>query len=162
MKPVLEGLLFLVGEEGIDIESIANILEISKEEAFNLISRGSINYDQGIIFFNDFVKFTLKLINNAVLELEKIETKKLSKTAHKSDVIQESILNNLPDLFSKEDVARLNPGVSPSTIMRVLKKLHEMNYIIPLGTGRTAKWKKLYNPNKKEYIVGVSKDENND
>lgn len=37
MKPVLEGLLFLVGEEGIDIESISNILEISKEEAFNLI-----------------------------------------------------------------------------------------------------------------------------
>lgn len=134
----------------------------NKEEAFNLISRGSINYDQGIIFFNDFVKFTLKLINNAVLELEKIENKKLSKTAQKSDVIQDSILNGLPDLFSKEDVARLNPGVSPSTIMRVLKKLHDMNYIIPLGTGRSAKWKKLYNPNKKEYAVGVSKDENND
>ena len=46
--------------------------------------------------------------------------------------------------------------------MRVLKKLHEKNYIIPLGTGRSAKWKKLYDPNKKEFIVGVQNDENTD
>ena len=90
------------------------------------------------------------------------KNKKVSKTAHKSDVIEQSILMNLPDLFSKEDVARLNPSVSPSTIMRVLKKLHEKNYIIPLGTGRSAKWKKLYDPNKKEYAIGAFDNENTD
>lgn len=134
----------------------------NKEEAFNLISKGSINYDQGTIFFYEFVKYTLSLINNSFSELKRIENNKVSKTAHKSDVIEESILHSLPDLFSKEDVSRLNPNVSLSTIMRVLKKLHDKNYIIPLGTGRSAKWKKLYDPNKKEYIVGVAKDENTD
>lgn len=46
MKPVLEGLLFLVGEEGIDIESIKNILEISLEEAENLIKELTDDYNQ--------------------------------------------------------------------------------------------------------------------
>ena len=99
----------------------------NKEEVLNLISKGSINYDQGTIFFYEFVKFTLKLINKSFISLNEIENKKVSKNAHKSDAIEQSILLNLPDLFSKEDVARLNPSVSPSTIMRVLKKLHEKN-----------------------------------
>ncbi len=46
MKPVLEGLLFLVGEEGIDIDSIKNILEISKEEAEELINELVADYDK--------------------------------------------------------------------------------------------------------------------
>ena len=127
----------------------------NKESVFNLISKGSINYDQGTIFFYEFVKYTLKLIKDSFDELDKIEKKKISKNAHKSDVIEDTILKNLPDLFSKEDVQRLNPNVSPSTIMRVLKKLNDLNYIMPLGTGRSAKWKKLYDPNKKEYVIGV-------
>ena len=32
MKPVLEGLLFLVGEDGIDLETICNVLEIDQEQ----------------------------------------------------------------------------------------------------------------------------------
>ena len=131
----------------------------NKEDVLSLISKGSINYDQGTIFFYEFVKYTLKLINQSFEALDEIETKKISKNAHKSDSIEQSILLDMPDLFSKEDVARLNPSVSSSTIMRVLKKLHDKNYIIPLGTGRSAKWKKLYDPKKKEYAVGVHTNE---
>jgi hypothetical protein len=155
-------LLLKCGIVSFNYVSFFKMFFANKEEAFNLISKGSINYDQGTIFFYEFVKYTLSLINNSFKELKEIETKKVSKTAHKSDVIEESILHLLPDLFSKEDVARLNPSVSPSTIMRTLKKLHDMNYIIPLGTGRSAKWQKLYNPSKKEYVLGVTEDENTD
>ena len=81
----------------------------NKEEVFSLISKGSINYDQGTIFFYEFVKYTLALINKSFDALNNIEKKKISKNAHKSDVIEDSILKALPDLFSKEDVARLNP-----------------------------------------------------
>lgn len=45
MKPVLEGLLFLVGEEGIDEQGLANILEISKEEVKNLIENLRQDYE---------------------------------------------------------------------------------------------------------------------
>lgn len=132
-----------------------------KDYAFSLISKGSINYDQGVIFFNDFTKFTLNLIKESYNMLKQKDNKKMSKTAHKSDRIQATILDTLPTIFTKEDVVKLNPSVSLSTIMRVLKKLHEMNYIIPLGTGRSAKWQKLYDPNNKDYLLGVSEDDEN-
>ena len=45
MKPVLEGLLFLVGEEGISMESIADILEISGEETSDLLESLSNDYE---------------------------------------------------------------------------------------------------------------------
>lgn len=51
MKPILEGLLFLVGEEGIDIKSIAEVLEISEEEVINLLQELKNDYensDRGI------------------------------------------------------------------------------------------------------------------
>ena len=37
MKPVLEGLLFLVGEEGIDIKTISEILETTEEETKKIL-----------------------------------------------------------------------------------------------------------------------------
>lgn len=46
MKPVLEGLLFLVGEEGIDIKSIAEVLEISDEEVANLLQELKNDYEK--------------------------------------------------------------------------------------------------------------------
>ena len=45
MKPVLEGLLFLVGDEGINIEHISSMLEITKEEAENLLKELKNDYE---------------------------------------------------------------------------------------------------------------------
>ena len=36
-KAVLEGLLFVVGEDGLTIEQITDVLDINEEEAKNLI-----------------------------------------------------------------------------------------------------------------------------
>ena len=44
MKAVLEGLLFLVGEDGINIENICDIMNIEKDEAMNLIEELSNDY----------------------------------------------------------------------------------------------------------------------
>lgn len=45
MKAVLEGILFLVGEEGIDIESISEILEIDSESVFKLLEELKSDYE---------------------------------------------------------------------------------------------------------------------
>ena len=37
MKAVLEGILFIVGDDGITIPEISNILEISEEDAKKLV-----------------------------------------------------------------------------------------------------------------------------
>ena len=44
MKPVLEGLLFLVGEEGLSIENIKTILEIKEEEIIKLLKELKEDY----------------------------------------------------------------------------------------------------------------------
>ena len=65
MKPVLEGLLFIVGEDGIDIETICNVLEINKEEGQKLIEDLANDYkseERGITIkkFGDLYKLTTK------------------------------------------------------------------------------------------------------
>ena len=36
MKAVLEGLLFIVGDEGLSIDEIASILEVEEDEVFTV------------------------------------------------------------------------------------------------------------------------------
>ena len=44
-QAVLEGLLFLVGDDGLTIEQMMNILELEKEECFNLINELKNSYE---------------------------------------------------------------------------------------------------------------------
>ena len=55
MKPVLEGLLFLVGEDGINIENICSVLDIDEDKAKFLIEELKNDYesqDRGITIKN--------------------------------------------------------------------------------------------------------------
>ncbi|MDP3129709.1 MAG: hypothetical protein Q8N15_00095, partial [Bacillota bacterium] len=61
----------------------------------------------------------------------------------KSDYVENTI-DKLPEVFSKEDIRLRHPLISDSTINRTLKRMQEENKIRPLGTGRSAKWIKLY------------------
>ena len=45
MKAVLEGLLFLVGEDGISAEDIENVLEIEKDKVFELLDELANDYN---------------------------------------------------------------------------------------------------------------------
>lgn len=46
MKGILEGLLFISGDDGITLEKITNILDINTEEAINLLSKLSDDYNK--------------------------------------------------------------------------------------------------------------------
>lgn len=139
-------------------------LYLAKEEQLlSAIANGSINYDQGTLFFTNFISLILDLIKKSYEQLDNLlVNNKFEKRAHKSDNIEQTIIYDLPDLFSKEDIIRVYPDVSLSTIMRTLTKLNKLNYIIPLGKGRSAKWKKIIDPNDINFILGVSNDENKD
>lgn len=55
MKPVIEGLLFLVGEEGIDVKTMASILEISEGEVIDILEELFKDYqgkDRGLTIKN--------------------------------------------------------------------------------------------------------------
>lgn len=121
MKPVLEGLLFLVGEEGIDIEEISNILDISKEETEKLIQELKSDYE------NEERGLTIKNLGG----LYKLTT----KNEHKSYYIKlsefqciknlsQSALETLAIIAYNEPITRLEidelRGVNSAQILRNL------------------------------------------
>lgn len=121
MKAVLEGLLFLVGEDGIDIETICNILELKKEETENLIKNLSQDYqneERGITIkkFGNLYKLTTKKEHkqyyNKLADIPNI--KNLSQSALETLAI---IAYNEPITRSEIDELR---GVNSSQIVRNL------------------------------------------
>lgn len=65
LKAVLEGLLFVCGDEGLSKKQISTILEINEEESFNLINQLVSDYEDDsrgirIEFFGDYLKLVTK------------------------------------------------------------------------------------------------------
>lgn len=103
MKPVLEGLLFLVGDEGINIEHISSMLEITKEEAENLLKELKNDYEseeRGITIkkFGGVYKLTTKR------EYKKYYTKLAELSAMKN--LSQSALETLAIIAYNEPITR--------------------------------------------------------
>ena len=65
LKAVLEGLLFVCGDEGLSKKQISAILEINEEESLNLINQLVSDYEDDsrgirIEFFGDYLKLVTK------------------------------------------------------------------------------------------------------
>ena len=112
------------------------------DELNQLLKQTNINY------FNGYMDHTL--ITNFIIDLciasfnmikEEVHLYQYKTKGLKSDNIELSILK-LPSFFTKADVMKLHPEASMATINRVLNKLKEQGLIMPLGTGRSALWRK--------------------
>jgi len=87
--------------------------------------------------------FILDIIDSELNEFnETIKKIRYKNKGLKSDNIILTILR-LPDIFTKDDIRATNPDVSDATINRALISLRDNELIMPLGTGRSAKWKKI-------------------
>ncbi len=134
----------------------------NRDVILNYINAASIHYDTGTLYFNDFVRYIIKLIKESYQELALIANSIIQeKRAYKHDNITKAIMEDLPAIFSKEDVKRFFPNSSDSTIVRALNALKEKRYITPLGSGRGAKWQRIVDKNDPIYLFGGI-DENND
>lgn len=80
LSAVLEGLLFMVGEEGLSREKAISILEIDKEELDNLIIKLKNSYD------SDERGFKLEILGNNM----KLTTKKEHKEYYERLVFEEN------------------------------------------------------------------------
>lgn len=121
MKAVLEGLLFIVGEDGLDIDTICNVLEIDNEKALKLVHDLKEDYeseDRGITIkkFGDLYKLTTKKEHkdyyNKLADLPNI--KNLSQSALETLAI---IAYNGPITRSEVDELR---GVNSTQMIRNL------------------------------------------
>lgn len=120
-KAVLEGLLFVVGEEGLTFEQIEEVLEINEEEAKTLLMNLKHDYeheDRGlrIDFLGNKFKITTKFEHKEYYQklLENPETNTLSQAALETLAI---IAYNEPVTRVQVDAMR---GVSSTQVMRKL------------------------------------------
>ncbi len=108
----------------------------------NEVKNASLNYFDGYLQATNVCKLVFDIILNAHNEFFKdFKFFEYQQKGFKSDNVETSIYQ-LPEFFTKEDVREKNPGVSDATINRILNKLRDENIITPLGTGRSAKWRK--------------------
>ena len=121
LKAVLEGLLFVVGDDGLDLEYISKILEISKEETKELIKELQNDYQSDsrgirIDFLGDKLKLTTKKEHNMYYQklLTTEDNTTLSQAALETLAI---IAYNQPITRVKVDELR---GISNNHIIRKL------------------------------------------
>ena len=120
-KAVLEGLLFVVGEEGLSLEQIEDVLEIDEEEAKELLKDLKQSYeeeDRGlrIDFLGNRFKLTTKFEHKEYYQrlIENPETNTLSQAALETLAI---IAYNEP--LTRIDVDKIR-GVGSAQIVRKL------------------------------------------
>ena len=121
LKAVIEGLLFVVGDDGLDLDEISKILEISKDETKELIKELQNDYqssDRGIRidFLGDKLKLTTKKEHNIYYQklLTSDDNNTLSQAALETLAI---IAYNQPITRVKVDELR---GISNNHIIRKL------------------------------------------
>ena len=121
LKAVLEGLLFVVGDDGLDLDEISRVLEISKDDVKELIKELQTDYqsnDRGIRidFLGDKLKLTTKKEHNMYYQklLTTEDNNNLSQAALETLAI---IAYNQPITRVKVDELR---GISNNHIIRKL------------------------------------------
>ena len=110
------------------------------ERIDNQVAVATFNYYESYFKLNDFTILFLDLINESYTELISIVNEaEYLDDASKAYIIEKTIFK-MDKMFTKEDVRKLNPYVSDTTIMRVFTKLKNENVIMPLSKGRNAVW----------------------
>ncbi len=120
-KAILEGLLFVVGEDGLNLEQITDILELEEDEAKELVKSLKKDYENNergirIDFLGNKFKLTTKF------EHRKYYQKLLERTD--SNILSQPALETLAIIAYNEPITRLQVdtlrGVSSSQMMRKL------------------------------------------
>ena len=121
LKAVLEGLLFVVGDDGLDLDEISRVLEISKDDVKELIKELQTDYQSDsrgirIDFLGDKLKLTTKKEHNMYYQklLTTEDNNTLSQAALETLAI---IAYNQPITRVKVDELR---GISNNHIIRKL------------------------------------------
>ncbi len=117
-------------------------------EHFNReVAGSSMNYKEGFIPIFGLARLFYSLIDQGYQKLAKIcKEYTYEENVNKSANVENTI-RMLPDIFTKEDIRRRHPFVSEATINRILVKLRDEEFIVPLGKGRSAKWMKTHKQN---------------
>ena len=89
-----------------------------------------------------FIRYMLGIILAAYREFENRVVIATEQKMTKEDRVRMGIQETI-GLFTKAEIHEKYPDISLGTIERVMAKMKNEEIIIALGTGRSAKWKKI-------------------
>lgn len=122
--------------------SYERLIEDTKELYYEVLHEVSQGWHQSQHRIVPWLEYNFGLLVAAYKELEEridvLDSEKGSKTAW---IL--AIIDDMPKEFSIGELIRLSPGISRPMIRHVLDNLHRDGKLKSLGTGRSAKWRKV-------------------
>ena len=159
MKAVLEGLLFVVGDDGLDLKEMSNLISLKEDEVEELITSVQLDYssnERGI---------QIELLGNRYKLTTKKEHKQYFEKLVKEETnheLTQAALETLAIIAYNEPIARAEideiRGVSSSNVIR---KLLLRDLVVCLGRADTPGRPMLYGTTSKflDYFGLKNKDE---
>ncbi len=139
---LLYSLILKADIEAFKYVSFFEILSSDFENFQIELKNAAFNWEEGYAQTLGFIRYMMKVIISGYRRtLEIIGDYKFDRQIKKHENIENTILK-MNEIFTKEDIRRMHPYVSESTINRALISLRDRGYIAPLGKGRSAKWRR--------------------
>ena len=124
--------------------SLERIIEQTKETYYEALYRSSQRWDICQQDLTPWHQYSLSVLVYAYREFETHVNQVTAAPGGKSQAVVSALQTFSPEqTFTIADLERICPAVSRATIRRVLDKLRAEGSIDCLGTGRSARWKKL-------------------
>jgi len=145
---LMQLLLLKTGFDNFKYVSFYEYIYTNIEDYKKAIIGATFSYEEGLSQPLHLIRFFIKALKSTYVEVEQIvKNHQFDQGLNKSYSIQNTVFK-LPEVFQKEDIRRLHPYTSDSTINRTLVRLREEGIIRPLGKGRSAKWIRIKNMEK--------------
>ena len=145
---LLQLLLFKIGFDNFKYVSFYDYINEHFEDYKKAIVAASFSYEEGLSQPLPLIRFFLRALTDTSKEVAQlVKNHEYDQQLNKSYSLENTIYK-LPQVFQKEDLRRIHPGVSDSTINRTLIRLREDGIVRPLGKGRSAQWMRIQNKDK--------------
>jgi Fic family protein len=135
-------MLYIVGHNVGRYTSIEKLIDSSRETYYEALGRSTGGWHESEHDLAPWTSYFLGVLLAAYKEFEG-RAGALAGRGSKRALITSFIDSLLVDEFTIADVRQAAPGVSDGYINRVLGELKNQGRIKPLGTGRSARWRRL-------------------
>jgi Fic family protein len=135
-------LLYIVGHDVGRYISVEKLIDSSRETYYEALGNSTRGWHENEHDLTPWTSYFLGVLLAAYNELES-RTRALAGRGFKRALIASFIDSLMVDEFTIADIRQAAPGVSDGYINRVLSELKNQGRIKSLGTGRSARWRRL-------------------
>jgi Fic family protein len=135
-------LLYVAGHDVGRYISLEKLIDDTKETYYDALRSSTKGWQEGTHDLAPWTGYFLGILLAAYREFER-RTGVLAGRGSKRKLIETFIASRIVEEFTIADVREAAPGVSHGYINRVLGDLKNQGRVEPLGTGRSARWRRL-------------------